>query len=348
MPGFEPEFPAQISPPAPPPRSTGLLFAFRRLFARLPSRLLARSYDQLATMLGAGIPIREALHTLAGNHRGRARRIFTELADEVQGGGLLSLAMKRRPEVFGTFAPALIAVAEETGRLDESLGRLSRTLERLREIRNRIVSGLVYPCFLLHFAVLCLNAPLLVTAGTNAYFDRVLGILIPLWIAGFLLYLFWDAWKQSRIVGRIVLAIPFAGGLSRKAGLARFARSLASLYESGVDLPHAVDVASRMPANPVLKDSLAGAVPVLRSGRSLTAAVSTCRQITPMVRQMVETGEKSGSLGTSLAKVAEHYESETETAVRRMTKVVPMAIYLAIVLGIAIQIVSIYSKVLSM
>jgi type IV pilus assembly protein PilC len=293
-------------------------------------------------MLSAGVGIREALFTLAGQHHGRAGRIFGELAEEAQAGNPLHPALQRRPEVFGTFAPAMVAAAEKTGGLDRNLALVSKTLERFRQIRSKVITALFYPIVLLHLAILIWNVPTLFFLGTNAYLEQVLSILWPIYLGVLLLWFIRELLCDAVWFGELVLSLFIFGGVSRKTGLARFARGLAALYDSGVPLPHALQIAAEMPANPALRASLADAYPSLMGGSGLADALSEIRHVTPMVRNMVATGETSGRLGVSLDKIADFYEDEAGAAIERMAKLIPLSIYLAIVIGIAWNIIAFY------
>lgn len=321
---------------APEPKAPGRVGpAFRRAFRGLSAKTREQFWFQLSTMLAAGVAIRQALHTLADQYAGRARRVFRELAAECDAGGALSTALERRPEVFGTFAPAMVRSAESTGGLDTTLALIARTLERFRRVRTKVVTALLYPVVLLHLAVLILNAPTLVTVGFFAYVLEIVLVLVPLYLAVGLLVLLYLVVRESAPFGELVLGMFVFGRISLKSGLARWARTLAALFESGVPIPHAAGIAADMPANAALRESLREVVPALMEGHGLATALDRPKHVTKMVHDMVATGEHSGSLGTSLTKIADFYEDEAEAAIHRMAVLVPLLLYLVLIGALA-------------
>lgn len=335
MSGFDAERLARKLAPAGERARSHVGFVFRRIFRGLSAKTLEVFWFQLSTMLGAGVAIRQALHTLADQHGGRARRVFSELAAECDAGGPLSAALERRPEVFGTFAPAMVRSAENTGGLDTTFALIARTLERFRRVRTRVVTALLYPAVLLHLSVLILNAAVLFKVGFWAYLLQIVLVLLPLYLglsALVLLYLFV---RETTWFGELLLGMFVFGKISQKSGLARWARTLAALFESGVPLPHAAQIAADMPANAALRSSLREVVPALMDGHGLAVAMQRPKYVTRMVRDMIATGEHSGSLGTSLAKIADFYEDEAEAAIHRMAVLVPLFLYLVLIGSLA-------------
>ncbi|MEN8148765.1 MAG: type II secretion system F family protein [Planctomycetota bacterium] len=314
----------------------------KRLFLGLPAKTLEQFFFQLQTMLGSGVTIRESLHTLAGQHRGRAAKYFGEAAEQVQAGRPLSGAFAKRDYAYGRFAVAMTKAGEQSGRMDDNLRLVSKVFESFRRIRSQVITALIYPIILLHLGLVLMHLPLLfgTDGSTGAFLTAVfLKGLIPLYLLLFSLFVAHLVLRQTNFYSELILSLFVFGGVAKKTALARFSRSVASLYESGVPLGQAVNVSLEAAENGAIRNAISEATQGLQHGESFAEAIQGARHIPPMVKNMIATGEHSGSLGVTLMKVADFYEHEAETAIRRMAKIVPLVIYLAILGYFAVYIV---------
>jgi len=214
--------------------------------------------------------------------------------------------------------------------------------ESFRKIRTQVITALVYPIILLHIGTVLMHLPLLFGSnGSSSSFLIAVFIqgLIPLYVLGFGLFVAHQVLRQTTFYSEMILSLFIFGGVSRKTALARFSRSVASLYDAGVPLGHAVKVSLEASENGAIRNAISEATVGLQHGASFAEAMQDARHIPPMVKNMIATGEHSGSLGTSLSKVAEFYEHEAETAIRRMAKIIPLVIYLGILGYFAVYVV---------
>jgi type II secretory pathway component PulF len=320
-------------------------FVFKRLFLGLSMKSLEQFFFQLTTMLSSGVTIRESLHTLSGQHSRRASRYFREAADEVQAGRPLSGALERRPYVWGRFAVAMVKAGEEGGGLDTNVGLVAKQIEAFRRLRSSVITALLYPVVLLHLGVLILNLPTLLgpNGGVWKYLDVVfVRFLIPIYVACVVLFILHQILRQTLWYSEFILSLFLFGGVARKSALARFSRSLATLYEAGVPLGHGVEISVESAENGAIRKSLVEATRGLESGHGLSESLAQAKHLPPMVHNMIATGEHTGSLGVTLRKVADFYEHEAETAVKRMAKIIPIFIYLSICGYFAYQIITFY------
>jgi len=325
-------------------KSSGrFVFVLKRLFLGLTQKTQEQFFFQLHTMLSSGVSIRESLHTLAGQHGGRAARYFTEAAEEVQAGRPLSGAFARRPWVYGRFAIAMTRAGEDSGRMDDNLKLVAKQIEAFRRVRSKVITALFYPAILLHLAVVIWNIPKLFGPGGSlpAFLDAVfLRVLLPLYAAIFVLFVAHQVLKQTELYSEIILSLFVFGGVAKKLAFSRFSRSLASLYESGLPLARGVQIALESAENGAIRRSISEATAGLHEGESFAETIGKAKHVTPMVRNMIATGEHTGSLSATLSKVADFYEHEAETAIQRMAKIIPLVIYIMIMGAIAYQIVT--------
>ncbi len=213
---------------------------------------------------------------------------------------------------------------------------------RVREVKSRMTTALLYPVILLHLGVFIPNLVVLLTRGTLPYITACLSVLLPMYAVVAALWLLHRVLRETRAYAEFVLGIFLFGTVAKKVALSRFAISLAALYDAGVPVDRAVETAGAATGNGALREVFAGISRRLRAGESLAAAFRSARHIPDLVRNMVETGETSGRLGESLRKVAEYYDHEATHAIRRMSRVIPLLIYLGIMGYLAWQIVDFY------
>ncbi|MHC4470220.1 MAG: type II secretion system F family protein [Planctomycetota bacterium] len=314
----------------------------RRIFSGVSKKTQEQFYFQLSTMLSSGVPIKQALTTLAEQHGGRKAAVFGGMSEGIAQGMFLSETMKRRPEVFDSLAQTLVKTGEMTGRLDENLARMGRYLERFRRVRSRMITALIYPLIILHAAVLIPNLLVLVKAGVMPYITTCAKTLIPLYLIVGFFWLVHQLLKVTRFYGEFLLSLFIFGTVVKKTALARFSRSMASLYEGGVSFPKALEVAGEATGNGALREQFREVSQVVQTGVGLAEALEKVRHVPVLVKDMVRTGEHTGRLEETLRKVADYYEHEAETTVDRLARIIPVVLYLMIMGYIAWMIISFY------
>ena len=322
-------------------------------------RALAVTTRQLAVMVGAGLPIVHGLHLLAEQTESSALRwTLRDLAQRLAAGSTLAQAVESHPDVFPPLYASLVGAGEVAGVLDAVLHRLAAYLEQSARLRRTVIGALAYPACVVA-AAFAVSGILLVWvvpvfAGVFASFGAelpaptriVVGLSASLRTHALLLATAGLVGTGSLVVAgttptgknlrdRWVLHIPVLGDLLAKAAVARAIRTLGTLVASGVALLDALDVAARTAGNGVIADAFSGARTSLAGGRSLAEPLGESRAIPPMVRQMVAAGEATGTLDIMLARVADLYDDEVQTAASNLLALLEpvLMLFLGIVVG---------------
>ncbi len=320
------------------------------LRARRPTLRLARGATpadvaamtfHLAMLLGAGLPLSQALAALAQQTENmRLRGVVVELARSIEEGSSLSDALGRFPDLFGQVFVGMVRNGELTGRLDEALERLAEYMERDLEIRRKIREALLYPMIVLSVAagVLAVFMTFIIPAFDRVY--RSVGASLPLMtrmlmagsrafraglplivVAGGIVVL--PPIRQAiRValaapVQRLVLRLPRVGALVKSAHLSRFARTLGIMLRTGVPIVSALDVAGTVVGLPDFGPVVEGLKRQIMEGHRLADAMRETGWFTPMVIQMTGLGEESGRLDVMLDRAATLLEREFDLQMRR-------------------------------
>ena len=339
----------------------GLLAVFRRV----TSDDLVVFTRQLATMIGAGLPLARALSALA--EQADDRKIGTTIEAvraDVEAGSTLSGALAARGRVFPDLYVELVRAGEVGGMLDEVLPRLASRLEHDRELGRKVRSAMAYPATVLVLAGLAAAFMLVFVVPVFAgMFEDMGGTLpIPTRIAMGLSAALTGPAGLLLLVG-IVVGVPFAvrwsrtergrgawawasvrlplgvGGVVRKVALARFARTFGALVSTGVSVLTAIEISARACGDPALEAALIEVAEKVGGGASIHGAMEGDETFPPLVGRMVAAGEQVGQLDAMLERIADFYEAEVEATVAALTSIIePVLIVVvgAIVGGIII------------
>ena len=286
---------------------------------------------ELATMLKAGVPLGEALHALETRPaHPQLRAAMAAGAKHVAAGGRLSEVLGKYPAEFPPLSTAVVAMGEQTGRLDQALDRVAGYLEREYEIRQLVSRETFYPKVILAFCILIPAAtPALIEMLMGSFWHGVwifvrsllgwaLGVGIPLGL-GYVVYREVAKTRAGReSLDSLKLAIPLLGPVVRRLALAKFARGLAYTYSAGVPMAEAVALAASVTGNSVLERRFAAAVPLVRQGYKLSEVIAKLPGVEDMTLRMLQTGEQTGSLDATMERVAEHYETAATTSIHHM------------------------------
>jgi general secretion pathway protein F len=335
-----------------------------------PADVLALT-SELSIMLRAGLALASALRVLIDmSHKPSVARMLQQVLDDVKAGAPLSRALARERQLFGEFYLNMIRSGEASGELASVLARLVEHMERLRALRESVVSATIYPAILLAVAVISLIAMLGFVVPQFEKLFTDLGDALPLatrivmragqifrnWgleigvgvgLAGWLVAR-WArspsgaAWWQTRI-----LRAPLFGRLMLKFQLNLFARTLGTLLGNGVPMLTALNIATETIGNQVLRNALASVAPSVKEGGRLVDALSATGIFEPIAINLVRVGEETGRIGPMMLELANILNREVETGIRRtLTLIEPLLI---IVLGLLIAgiIVSIMLGILS-
>lgn len=319
--------------------SRELSFDFLR---RISANDLALATRQLATLVGAGVPLVASLSALARQtDKPKLKTAIARIRDRVNQGATLAAAMEEVGGFSGLYV-SMVRAGETGGTLDTVLERLADYLESQARLRSKIGSILIYPSIMFGFAMLVvgaivtlvlpqltqllasMNAELpiytrIVIAGSD--FVRGYWWAVVLSAAGaFLLLRAFVQTQRGRVAyDRFRLALPVLGSVTRILSISRFARTLATLLAGGVPIVRALEIAQATAANTVIGRAIDAARDSITEGAPLAQPLQASGQFPPLVTVMVDVGERSGELEKMLEKVSQTYEEQVETVVTRLT-----------------------------
>jgi type II secretory pathway component PulF len=314
---------------------------------------------RLSTLLRAGIPLLSSLHTLVEQQNGRFRVIIQHLADQVAAGTGLAEAMRSKSDCFDELCVSIVEVGENTGSLEDALGRLADFKEKAHRLKSGVATALMYPMvvciiglavtvFLMTYVVPNLLKALVeagkdlpaVTRTVKAASD----FLIAYWwvilggVAG-VLCLIKAVLKSPRgrqLADRLVLKIPVLGDLIRKENTSRVAVVMATLLRSGLQFTDAIRITRQTLRNSVFREAMETYESAVAAGSDVAGPLKESGVFSPMVVQMLAVGQQSGELEEMLEQLSDSYDAEVSTATTRLTRLLePMLIViLAILIGI--------------
>ena len=311
---------------------------------------------QLATMLKAGVPLLQAFDIVGKGHPNAAvSRLLMELKTEVETGSSLNGAFKKYPLYFDPLFCNLVEAGEQAGILETLLDRLATYKEKILAIKSKIKSALFYPIAIMVVAFIItavimifvipvfkqvftsfgadLPAPTLIVMGISEFFVKTWYIMFPL--IGGAIYFFLESWKRSLpmqiFMDKLSLRLPIFGDVIRKATIARWTRTLATMFAAGVPLVEALDSVGGASGNYVYSSATKKIQGEVSTGTSLTVAMQNSNVFPSMVIQMCLIGEESGALDSMLSKVADFFEAEVDDAVDAMSSLMEPVIM--VVLG---------------
>ncbi|MBC7955952.1 MAG: type II secretion system F family protein [Cytophagales bacterium] len=314
---------------------------------------------QLSTMMRAGVPLLQSFDIVArGSTNARMTKLLNDIRNDVETGTSLSSAFRKHPLYFDALYCNLVEAGEAGGILDTLLDRLAIYQEKTMAIRNKIKSALMYPVAVMVVAFIVLAVIMLFVIpvfkevftsfgadlpGPTLFVIALSEIFVKYWwaIFGFLgggLYFFFESWKRSekmqRTMDRLLLKVPVFGSLVNKSAIARWTRTLSTMFAAGVPLVEALDSVGGASGNAVFKDATEQIQKDVSTGASLTASMQTTGVFPTMVLQMCAIGEESGSLDAMLGKAAEFYEDEVDEAVKGLSSL--MEPFIIVILGVLI------------
>jgi type IV pilus assembly protein PilC len=322
---------------------------------------------QLAVFVKAGIPITEALTTIADEASDVAlRRALTQMVEDLRNGGLLSQAAAQHTGVFPNYYIGILQSAELTGRLDESLESLSHYLEREIDTRSKVVGALAYPGVVMimsFFTVLVLAGyvlpqfkPLFEELGAELplptrmmlFFARFFGDLWFVTAGFFLVVIAWMSFLFTTQPGknlkdRMLLKTPMIKGIVEYALLERFCRILGTMLRSGVAIPSAMATTTEATANIVYREQLEIARQQMLEGGGFTQPLIDTELFPGAARQMFRVGEETGTLDLQLSVASEYFDRELESRIKNFTTMFEpiMIVFVGVVVGfVAVALVS--------
>lgn len=324
---------------------------------------------ELSVLLKAGLPLDSALSVLGQvSVESAVAKVVGEIREAVRGGRPLSQALSER-EGFGRFYVNMVRAGEAGGVLDEVLVRLAEHLERARELRETVVSALIYPAILLGVALISVVVLLVfvVPQFSDLFADMGKALPLPTQVviaAGEFLTGYW--WLLAALIvlavvgGRRLLKkpgialradqwllqLPLFGELVLKAETTRFSRTFSTLLRSGVSVAEALSISGATASNGVVERAVASAAEEVRRGRRISDVLRETSPFPPLALHLVRVGEESGDLEGMLEQVAQIYDGEVQSTIKRLLAVLEPALILGLGVVIAGIIISILIAIL--
>jgi len=295
---------------------------------------------QLATMMKAGVPLLQSFDIVGrGNTNPNVTKLLNDIRSDVETGTSLSAAFRKFPLYFNSLYCNLVEAGEAAGILESLLDRLATYMEKTEAIKSKIKSALMYPTsvMIVAFVVVTvimifvipafkevftsfgadLPAPTLLVMGISDYFVQYWWLIFGVLGGG--IYFFMQAWKRNervqQFMDRTVLKLPIFGVLIEKSCVARWTRTLSTMFAAGVPLVEALDSVGGASGNYLYKSATDRIQSEVSTGTSLTVAMANANIFPSMVLQMCAIGEESGAIDHMLGKAADFYESEVDEMV---------------------------------
>ena len=311
---------------------------------------------QLSTMMRAGVPLIQSFDIVArGSTNPRLTRLLTDIRSDVETGTSLSAAFRKHPLYFDALYCNLVEAGEAGGILETLLDRLAVYQEKTMAIKNKIKSALIYPIAVITVAFIVLAvimifvipafedvfrnfgadlpAPTLFVIGMSKIFVKYWYLIFGLGGGG--IYFFMQSWKRSikmqKYMDRLLLKVPVFGDLVNKSSIARWTRTLSTMFAAGVPLVEALDSVGGASGNAVFAEATEKIQKDVSTGSALTTSMQATCVFPVMVLQMCAIGEESGSLDAMLGKAAEFYEDEVDEAVKGLSSL--MEPFIIVILG---------------
>jgi type IV pilus assembly protein PilC len=339
--------------------SGGMSFSLFKVRPSANREELVMFTRQLATMVGAGIAILEAIDVLSEQAETPGfKKACQVLSNELRGGSDLSAAMQTMPAVFSPLYISMVCAGEVSGQMDVILQRLAEYMEANEALRREVKSAMTYPVISLTlvlgitaflmlgvvptfkeiFSQMDIELPALTKAVLGASeFMRSHWVIVFGAIFGTVIGLvtFRKTKAGSLLYDKLSLKVPVFGPLARKIALARFSRTFATLIRSGVPIMGTLDIVADTAGNQVVSGVVRASKESVKSGNMLSEPLSKSTVFPPMVVRMIAIGEKAGALETLLDKVADFYDQQVKAQIKALTSLIePLLIaFMGIIVG---------------
>lgn len=315
---------------------------------------------QMATMMKAGVPLLQSFDIVGrGNPNPSVTKLLNDIRQDVETGTSLNMAFKKHPMYFDELYCNLVEAGEAAGILEALLDRLATYMEKTEAIKGKIKSALMYPISVLIVAFVVvtlimifvipafkevftsfgadLPAPTLMVMGMSEFFVAYWWLIFSILGGG--LYFFMQAWKRSpkvqKFMDRALLKMPIFGVLIDKSCVARWTRTLSTMFAAGVPLVEALDSVGGASGNVVYKEATEKIQNAVSTGTSLAVAMTDANVFPSMVLQMCAIGEESGSIDHMLGKAADFYEAEVDEMVAGLSSLMEplIIVFLGSIIG---------------
>lgn len=328
---------------------------------------------QLATMMKAGVPLLQAFEIVGKGHSNPAvAKLLGDIKADVETGSSLSTSFRKYPLYFDALFCNLVGAGEQAGILDTLLDRLATYKEKIQAIKGKIKSALTYPiailvvAFVITAVIMIFVIPAFKELFSSFGADLPYPTLVVIALSDFFVSYWWAifggigggvwfffyTWKRSEkmqsTMDRLMLKLPIFGEIIRKATIARFSRTLSTMFAAGVPLVEALDSVAGAAGNRVYYDATKRIQSEISTGTSLTVAMQNAQVFPNMVLQMTAIGEESGALDSMLSKVADFFEAEVDDSVDAMASLMEPVIMVVLGTLIGGLVVAMYLPIFKM
>jgi type IV pilus assembly protein PilC len=303
------------------------------------ARNLAIFTRQFSVMIDAGLPLVQCLEILGNQEEDKNfAQVILQTRSDVESGASLADAMRKHPNAFDGLFVNMVAAGEAGGILDTILKRLAVYIEKAVKLKGQVKSAMIYPVAVISIAIVVVAVILWKVIPTFAALFAGLGADLPLptlvviWMSNqlvrwmpfiavgiaaavYALRQYYRTEGGRRTIDGLLLKSPVIGLILRKIAVARFCRTLSTLISSGVPILDGLDITARTAGNAVIEDAILSTRKSIERGETIAAPLKETRVFPTMVSQMIGVGEATGALDTMLAKIADFYEEEVDTAV---------------------------------
>lgn len=314
---------------------------------------------QLATMIGAGIPLVNALGILAEQiENENLKNIIGEVKSDIEGGISFCDALAKHPAVFSELFINMTKAGEASGMLNEILDRLATFMEKQAALNRKIASSMAYPIVVVSMAIAITAVLLLKVVPTFKGIFESLGGALPMptqilifvsdllrkyflftvifLVSGLFLFKKYLKTEKGRYqFDKQILKLPVFGLLLRKIAVAKFSRTFSTLVKSGVSVLNALDIVSKTSGNKVVEEAVINCSKSVRNGEPISKPLAKSGVFPPMVTRMINVGEQTGQLEKMLSKIADFYDDQVDAATSALTSMIePLVIaFLGVVIG---------------
>jgi type IV pilus assembly protein PilC len=330
-----------------------------RIGSKVKDRDMAIFTRQFSTMIDAGLPLVQCLNILAEQSESKNLRAVTStVARNVEQGSTLAESLRKHPRTFDDLFTNMVEVGETGGILDVILQRLANYIEKAAALKRKVKSAMVYPASIIAVAFLVIVFMLTFVIPTFAAMFKEMGAELPLptriviWLSDFVrgyillilaglvgcvfgLRSYYRTDNGKSTIDALLLKVPIFGTLIRKVAVARFTRTLGTLVQSGVPILEGLRITASTAGNKVVERAVLQCRASVTEGKTLAEPLKLSGVFPPMVTQMISVGEQTGALDAMLAKIADFYDDEVDTAVNTLTSLLEpvMIVFLGGVVG---------------
>lgn len=339
--------------------ASGLDADLFEMFQRVTTRDLVIFNNQLATMISAGLTLVTSLNVLSQQIESKKlRAVVSAVRDDVESGSSFSAALEKHPSVFSQLFVSMINAGETGGALEEILRRLAIFAEQSEEIRSNVQTALTYPVLILTVAggvvtflvvgvfpkfealFLSMNIPLPLPTRIMLFVSYWLRTKWPLLVGGVVIAGVM-LWRYSRTragrltIDTLLLKIPIFGTIIKKAAISRFTRTLGTLITSGVPILQSLRIVETTVGNEAIAQIITTIAENVNRGESMSEPLRQTAIFPPMVGHMVAVGEESGTLDTILNKIADFFDTEVTSTVKRLSSIIEpiMLVFIGVVVA---------------